>query len=655
MPMCGIAGALDLGAGPGVLDTVDPMTACLFHRGPDEDGLYRDEQVALGSRRLSIVDIAGSTQPIANEDETVWVVFNGQIYNYVELRTDLKQRHTFRTQGDTETLVHLYEEEGPDFIKKLRGMFVFAIWDTRRRSLLLGRDRFGKKPLYYTRLAGPVSNASLTNGLSAQARARSDRFLFASEIKALLQHGQIETTLDVTAIYQYLCFGFVPHPRTAYQEFAAVPPAHWLQIDADGRQTLQRYWHLPASGTFKGSRQDALDQVKAVFDESVRIRLRSDVPVGVFLSGGIDSGLVTASAARASAEPLQSFSIGFADQQFDERPLAKLVAEQYGTRHTEVLVDLNAEVRRPEDLLTRLVSMYDQPFADSSAIPSNAVAREARKHLKVVLNGDGGDEAFAGYRRYSAALLAEWMTTTLGPVAPLAARIAPAPRRRRGPVAFALRLMEGMALPPRERYIRWSGLFTDADAADLCQPDFLAGVREQARSVVDARVEQCLAWGIREPAALMMATDATHVLPDDFLVKMDIATMASSLEGRSPFLDHVLVELAVSLPDRLRASAFQTKPLLRELARERLPAALAKAPKRGFEVPMASWLRHELRGLLQEAILAPDARMRSIVRPEVARRLVGEHLTERRDHAMRLWALLTLEWWLRSERAPTVA
>ena len=241
--MCGIAGALDLGAGPGVLDTVDPMSACLFHRGPDEDGLYRDETVALGSRRLSIVDIAGSTQPIANEDETVWIVFNGQIYNYVELRKDLERRHTFRTQGDTETLVHLYEEEGPDFVKKLRGMFVFAIWDTKRRSLLLGRDRFGKKPLYYTRAAG-------------------DRFLFASEIKALLQHGQVETTLDTTAIYQYLCFGFVPHPRTAYNEIAAVPPAHWLQIDADGRQTLQRYWHLPPGGTFKGSRQDALDQIK---------------------------------------------------------------------------------------------------------------------------------------------------------------------------------------------------------------------------------------------------------------------------------------------------------------------------------------------------------------------------------------------------------
>ena len=641
--MCGIAGALDLGAGPGVLDTVDPMTACLYHRGPDEDGLYRDDLVALGSRRLSIVDIAGSTQPIANEDGTIWVVFNGQIYNYVELRADLEQRHTFKTQGDTETLLHLYEEHGPELVKKLRGMFAFAIWDTRKRTLLLARDRFGKKPLYYTRLK------------SSGGPTRSDRFLFASELKALLEHGQISTTLDRTAVYQYLCFGFVPHPRTAYQEIVALPPAHWLQVDADGNQTLQRYWQLPAGGTFKGSRQDALEKIRATLDESVRIRLRSDVPVGVFLSGGIDSGLVTASAARASSAPLQSFSIGFGDQRFDERPLARLVAEQYGTRHNEIVVDLASEVRHPEDLLTRLVSMYDQPYADSSAIPSNAVSREARKHLKVVLNGDGGDEAFGGYRRYSAALMADWMTTTLGPVAPIAARMAPAPRQRRGPVAFALRLMEGMALPPRERYIRWSGLFTDADAAALCQPDFLAAVQEQARDVVDARVEQCLAWGIREPAALMMAADATHVLVDDFLVKMDIATMANSLEGRSPFIDHVLVELAVSLPDRLRASAFQTKPLLRELARERLPAAVVKAPKRGFEVPMASWLRNELRGLLHETVLAPDARIQAIVRPDEARRLVSEHLGGQRDHAMRLWAMLNLEWWLRSPRAPRAA
>lgn len=638
--MCGIAGALDLGAGPGALESVDAMATCLYHRGPDEGGFYRADGVTLASRRLSIVDIAGSSQPIANEDQTIWIVYNGQVYNYVELRADLEKRHTLRTQGDTEVLVHLYEEHGPDCVKLLRGMFAFAIWDSRQRSLLLGRDRFGKKPLYYT---------------TDEKSRRDGCFRFASELKALTQAARVETSVDPTAIYQYLCFGFVPHPRTAYAEIAMLPPAHTLQIDADGRQTLRRYWQLPPSGTFKGSRQDALDQIRTIFDESVRIRLRSDVPVGVFLSGGIDSGLVTASAARASIEPLRTFSIGMPDERFDERPLARLVAEQYGTQHTEVMVDLASEVSKPEELLTRLVGMYDQPYADSSAIPSSVVAREARKHLKVVLNGDGGDEAFAGYRRYSAALLADWMTTTLGPVAPFAARMAPAARQRRGGVAFALRLLEGMALPPRERYIRWSGLFTDADAAALCQPDLLADITEPARAVVDTRVGQCLRWGVRQPAALMMAADSVHVLPDDLLVKMDIATMASSVEARSPFLDHVLVEFAISLPDRMRASAFQTKPLLRELAREWLPPAITKAPKRGFEVPMASWLRHEFRDLLHDALLAPDARTRAIARPEAVRRLVGEHLAERRDHAMRLWALLVLEWWLRSDRVPAAS
>ncbi|MCC6176005.1 MAG: asparagine synthase (glutamine-hydrolyzing) [Chloroflexi bacterium] len=630
--MCGIAGILDLGVGPGALDAVGPMTACLEHRGPDDDGFYRDERVALGMRRLSIIDIAGSAQPIANEDETVWVIFNGQIYNYVELRADLERRHTFRTQGDTECLVHLYEEHGPAFVTHLRGMFAFAIWDARERRLLLGRDRFGKKPLYYARLA--------------------DRFLFSSELKGLFASGLLSPTLDPTAIYQYLCFGFVPHPRTAYAEVAMLPPAHVLEITAAGRQTTQRYWHLPPGGTHQVSRTEAVEEVRAVLEESTRIRLRSDVPVGVFLSGGIDSGLVTAAASRAAAAPLQSFSVGFTDQQFDERPLARLVAERYGTRHTEILVDLNAEVRRPEDLLSRLVRMYDQPYADSSAIPSSIVAREARTHLKVVLNGDGGDETFAGYRRYTAALLAQWMTATLGPVAPIAARMAPAPKRRRGPVAFTLRLLEGVALPPRERYLRWSGLFTDADAEGLCQPEFLGRVTERAREVVDARIEACLAWGIGEPAALMMAADSIHVLPDDLLVKMDVATMAHSVEARSPFLDHVLVELAVSLPDRVRASAFQTKPLLRELAKAWLPPPVVKAPKRGFEVPMASWLRAELRGVLRDALLAPDARLRVIARPAALERLVGEHLSEQRDHAMRLWALLMLEWWLRSDRAP---
>ena len=640
--MCGILGVLDLGAGRAALDAVEPMMRSLAHRGPDENGVYRGDGVALGACRLSIIDLQTGSQPLANEDETVWVVANGEIYNYVELRRDLERRHTFRSRTDTEVLVHLYEEHGPELVRHLRGMFAFALWDARRRSLLLARDRLGKKPLYYAHQAG--------------------RLLFGSEIKAILAAGAITPGLDPTAVYQYLCFGFVPHPRTAYAEIRALPPAHTLRIDASGETTLRRYWSLPGGDGRDGarspalrSREEAIERTRELLEESVRLRLRSDVPVGVFLSGGIDSGLVTAAASRAAAEPLRTFSIGFADAGHNELPHARLVAERYGTRHTEIPVDLTAEVRRPADFLSRLVRTYDQPFADSSAIPSMIVAREARKHVKVVLNGDGGDEAFAGYRRYSAALLAQWMTATLGPVAPLAARLAPAPRRRRGAVGFTLRLLEGMALPPRQRYLRWSGLFTDREARALCQPAFLEAVSEPARAVVDTRVEQCLEWGVHEPAALMMAVDTVHVLPDDLLVKMDIATMASSVEARSPLLDHVLVEFAAGLPDRIRASAFQTKPLLRELARSWLPVVVTRAPKRGFEVPMAAWLRRELSPFLRETLLAPDARLKAIVRPAVVSQLVAEHEVERRDHASRLWALLVLECWLRAPTSPSVA
>ncbi len=508
---------------------------------------------------------------------------------------------------------------------RLRGMFAFALWDTNLRRLLLARDRLGKKPLYYAQQTG--------------------RFLFGSEIKAVLAAEAFTPTLDPNAIYQYLCFGFVPHPLTAYREIRALPPGHVLLVDADGATSPSRYWSLPGR-TARLTHDEAVERTRELLEESVRLRLRSDVPVGVFLSGGIDSGLVTAAASRSSAEPLRTFSIGFADERFNELPHARLVAERYGTRHTEIPVDLVAEVRRPHELLDALVRAYDQPFADSSAIPSTIVAREARKHLKVVLNGDGGDEAFAGYRRYSGALLAQWMTQTLGPVAPLAARMAPAPRQRRGAVGFTLRLLEGVALPPRERYIRWSGLFTDSEARGLCQPELLESVTETGLGVVDAKIEQCLAWGVHEPAALMMAVDTLHVLPDDLLVKMDIATMASSVEARSPLLDHVLVEFAAGLPDETRASAFQTKPLLRELARRWLSPEIARAPKRGFEVPMASWLRNELRPFLTETLLAPDARVSAFVRPAAIRRLASEHLEERREHASRLWALLFLECWL---------
>ncbi|MFN8522876.1 MAG: asparagine synthase (glutamine-hydrolyzing) [Chloroflexota bacterium] len=625
--MCGIAGVLDLGGGTGLAETPRRMLDALAHRGPDGEGIYHGDGATLAMRRLAIIDLAGGNQPMATEDQRLWVVQNGEIYNYIELRRELEPRHAFKTQSDTEVILHLYEERGVDCVSALRGMFTIALWDARTQQLMLARDRLGKKPLYYARQGG--------------------KLVFASEIKAILASGLVETSLDESALYQYLCFGFIPHPRTIYREIRSLPPGHILLAEAGGDVRINRYWRLPGPSAEPPNRAQAVERTRELLTESVGLRLRSDVPVGIFLSGGIDSGLVTAAASRATDAAVRTFSIGFADKAFDEREHARLVAQRYGTTHTEIEIDLAEAVRDPDALLGGVVAAYDQPYADSSAIPSMAVSREARKYVTVVLNGDGGDEAFAGYRRYSAALMADWMTTTLGPVAPAAARLAPAPRRRRGPVEFALRLLEGVKMPPRERYLRWSGLLTDADAADLIQPSLARELEESAGDVVDTRVEQCLSWGYREPAALMMACDTTHVLVDDFLVKMDIATMAASVEGRSPFLDHVLVEYASSLPDGVRASAFQTKPILREIAKDWLPAEITKAPKRGFEVPMARWLRTELRPVAQASILAPDARIREYVRPKAVARMWDDHLAERRDHAMRLWSLLVLEWWLR--------
>jgi asparagine synthase (glutamine-hydrolysing) len=627
--MCGIAGAL----GEGALDSVPGMLDRLCHRGPDDDGLHRDGPIAIGMRRLAIIDLSGGHQPMASEDGRIWVIQNGEIFNYIELRSELIQRgHRFRTDSDTEVMIHLYEDHGPDFVNHLRGMFALALWDSTRKRLILARDRLGKKPLYH---------ASTTEGL-----------VFASEIKAIVGTGLVPREIDPTALYQYLCFGFVPHPRTIYRGIQMLPPAHRMLIDDGAEPRIERYWHLPGPSANPPSREEAVARTEELIQESVELRLRSDVPVGIFLSGGIDSGLVTAAAARATGHPLRTFSVGFDNAAFDERPHARLVADRYGTNHTEIFVDLAAEVRDPEALMDRLVGAYDQPYADSSAIPSMAVSREARKHVTVVLNGDGGDEAFAGYRRYSAALLADWTTTALGPMAATAARLAPAPRQRRGAVGFALRLVEGVGLPPRDRYIRWSGLLTDGDARALAQPWFLRDVDESAGALVKKRVDACHSWGIHEPAALMMATDTTHVLPDDLLVKMDIATMAASVEGRSPFLDHVLVEFAAGLPDRIRASAFQTKPILRAVARSWLPPEIVNAPKRGFEVPMASWLRNELRPYAEARLLDERSPLREWVQPAAVKRQWTEHSTEQRDHAMRLWSLLFLDRWLtRSERS----
>ena len=626
--MCGIAGVLHLDGA-----TVDPralraLVDPLAHRGPDGEGHHVDGPLGFGMRRLSIIDLQTGDQPIANEDGQVWVVFNGEIYNYRELRADLERRgHRFTTQTDTEVLVHRYEEEGPGLLTHLRGMFAFALWDARARRLLLARDRAGKKPLYYAHLG--------------------DRLVFGSEIKALLADPTVPRDLDPTALYHYLCLGFVPHPRSIYRAIRTLPPAHFLVADASGAVRVERYWQLEFTPKHPFGLHAIDEGIETLLREAVRLRLRSDVPIGVFLSGGIDSGLVTAAAAMASDEPLRTFAVGFQGQSNPELALARQVAARYGTRHQEVVLDLAAEARQLPALLTALGRAYDEPYADSSAIPSYFVARAARAHVKVVLNGDGGDEAFAGYRRYTAALLLGPVNATLGPAAHLVGRRVPAPRQRRGAVAWSLRLLEAAGLPPAERYLRWTALRTDAEAQRLCAPGLMEGVEETAMELASQRLAQCRSAGAWGPVDTLQAMDFHLLLPDDLLVKMDRATMASSLEARSPLLDPRLLEFAARVPEWLRASPLTTKPLLRRLARRWLPTAVVEAPKRGFEIPLAQWFRGELRPEIRARLLDPASALAPLVCASEVARLLEEHLAGRRDHAWPLWSLLVLDHWLR--------
>ncbi len=563
----------------------------LRHRGPDGSGAWTDPdgQIALAHTRLAVIDLPGGEQPLFNEDASIAVVFNGEIYNYVELREELIQRgHVFATRTDTEVLVHLYEERGEGLLDPLRGMFALAVWDRRRRRLLLARDRLGVKPLYYA--------------------ATDDGLRFASEIKGLRALGVATSSIDDQALSDYLTYGHVPAPATIYREVRALPPGCRLVAERPGTVRVERYWRLPCDPTPGLDRDEAIERTQSVLDESVRLRLRADVPVGAFLSGGIDSGLVVAMASRHLDRPLTTLTVGFEDEAFDERPLARQVADRYGTEHHELIVKPD-----PLQVLPRIVAAYDQPYADSSAIPSYCLSELACRHLKVVLNGDGGDEVLAGYRRHVAA----GRIDRLGPLAWGAARplwqladlVLPGSHGFRTGAAFARRWIRGMALPEPQRILAWGNEGFDeagkrrlaggnADWLDRCCPTWQG-------------VAALLADGPDLPTALdrQMWTDAQTLLPDDLLVKMDIATMAHGLEARSPLLDHVLFETVSRFPAAVKLDGWTTKPVLRALARRYLPPAVADAPKRGFEVPLTRWLDHELRDLRDDLLLRPTGLM----------------------------------------------
>jgi asparagine synthase (glutamine-hydrolysing) len=620
--MCGIAGIARASEAPVDRDVLERMCEAQAHRGPDARGLHLADGVGLGIQRLRVVDLVTGDQPIHNETRSVTVVLNGEIYNFHELRRRLRaDGHRFATDGDTEVIVHLYEELGPACVRELHGMFAFALWDHHRRQLLLARDRVGKKPLFYCERPGALS--------------------FASELHALMQDPEVPRELDHQALDSYLARGYVPAPQSAFAAVRKLMPASTL-VYREGRVQTERYWRLDYSRKRPPRPAGEVEEeIRGAIRKAVRRRMIADVPMGAFLSGGVDSSAVVAAMAESSSEPVRTFSIGFEEERFNELPQARLIAREFGTDHHELVV-------RPDaiEMLPKLVRHYGEPFADASALPSFYLARFAGEHVTVALNGDGGDESFAGYSRYTTNLALAQLDRL-----PLALRRAVGALSRRvvlGGDPRTLRSRLGrfsLALPlsSEARYLAHTSTFTQAARAQLYTPEYAAGLDTSLAG--EALSDPWRSSSATDHLDLLLDVDVNSYLPGDLLTKMDIATMAYSLEGRSPLLDHELMELAASLPADMKAARGQRKRVLRSAMRGWIPDGILDAPKRGFELPTAQWFRGELREFAREALLDPGSTSRGWFREQEVRRLLDEHAASTHDHGRRLWTLLMLELW----------
>lgn len=614
--MCGIIGGWTKG---GDLSAVaQEALARIRHRGPDGEGYYADGAFFLGMRRLAIIDLKGGQQPIFNEDQSVAVVFNGEIYNYKELILELKARgHIFRTESDTEVLVHLYEEKGAGMVADLRGMFAFAIWDQKSQRLFLARDRFGKKPLYYW-------------------HKPEKGFVFASEIKALLPLVRAAGgRLDIRpqSIYDYLSLMTVPQPDTIYHNVCALPSASTATFDYQGlRQRC--YWKVGCQSKTDLCYADILEQMRQLVRESVRLRLRSDVPLGVFLSGGLDSSIIALEASREIGEGIQTFTVATDDAALDESGVAARTALSLGIHNTVFRMDVP-----PLEGLQFVVRHYDQPFADSSAIPSYYVSRLAREHVKVVLNGDGGDEIFAGYRRHLAMRWLprfQWMPDSL--IQFFLRRLARFKNVRRSPMGFCSRFLRGLGQTPDSRYLAWTAdAFQEEDKRLFWNGKTLRATESFLESFNRPELS---------PLNVQMFIDLNVNLPG-LLVKMDMASMAASLEARSPMLDHKLAEFATTIPDRFLLRRSVSKSVLRDAYRDLLPREVTRGAKRGFEVPMKEWLLGDLRGILHDTVGSQNARIRAYLDPAPVRKLLDRAILQDRNWAYLVYSLLVLELWLR--------
>jgi len=622
--MCGIAGIFNFGTqAPADRDALARATAAMVHRGPDDEGFYFDGPLALGNRRLSIVDLPGGHQPISNEDGTIWITFNGEIYNYRELQQDLKSRgHQFRTASDTEAIVHLYEERGPDCLQDLRGMFAFALWDTRARRLLLARDRLGVKPLYY------------------QAGAGSLRF--ASELRALVELQGARTgspEVDPQAVYDFFGFRYVPAPGTFYKGVLKLPPGHYLLADSTGVKTSS-WWDVPGEELENPDAAELEREVIERLRESVKLRLIADVPVGIFLSGGTDSSAVLALAAGLGARPLRTFSVGFDEPGYSELPAARRTARTFNSEHHELTV----HAKDLGDELANLIAFRQEPIAEPTDVALCRISRLAARSVKVVLAGEGGDELFAGYPKYAADRLAGVVSAVPAELTRRLAALLPYSGRR-------LRLaIQTLAIADEaERSATWFASFSSEERQALFAPDFLAAVdvahpaRVLAGYLERARDRSPHA----SPVKRLLYADLKLWLPDNLLLRGDQMTMAASIEERVPFLDHKLVELAARIPGRLLTRGFRTKALLKRALKTHLDAETLRRRKVGFAVPVGEWFRKSLKPMVADLLLAPEALRRGYFDRRAVETFVREHLDGVRDRQKQLWALLNFELWQR--------
>jgi len=626
--VCGICGQINNDSSRPVDRAVlEGMNGAIRHRGPDSDGYYVKKNVGLAVRRLAVIDLVTGDQPISNEDGTIWIVFNGEIYNHKQLRLELKNNgHVFSTQSDTEVIVHLYEDHGPDCMEHLRGMFAFAIWDDNLQLLLLARDRLGQKPLYYTEHDGVL--------------------LFGSELKSILQFPGLPREVDHEAIYHYLTLQYVPDPWTAFKNVHKLPPAHRL-IWRNGRYEIQRYWDLVFEPKHEAPWSELKLQLRQTIAEAVRFRLISDVPLGAHLSGGIDSSIVVGHMSEMMDRPVKTFSIGFKEDSFSELAYARQIAQKFGTDHHEFILEPEAL-----DVLPKLVEAFDEPFADPAAIPTWYLSQVTRQHVTVALNGDGGDETFAGYQRYYADSLADGYRQV-----PSFLRksffdrilhLLPVQADRPVEISYfsGLRQLTRAAdMPHSASVIRWGTYFSEAEKLTLYNDDLL-------RVINAAPSDTILQESFRRAKAAnrldrTLYTDVSNYLPGALLPKVDRTTMAHSLEARSPFLDHKLMELAARLPAKWKIKGKQTKMVLRHLYADLLPGEVLKRGKMGFSLPMSLWFRGPLYQPAKDILLAADSRLRSFFKVNTITDLIEENKRGQANNGKRIWALLMLELWQR--------